>query len=137
MMTRHLLGAITDGGSILNFSSGKGLSAGVNSASYHVSKAGLHMLTENLANELWPRKIDVNNLVPGPTATTTFSREDPALGTTPEALLEKYKDELPAGLPKWERVKHPDEIAELALWIVSMPEGGPTGQTFSLARWPL
>ncbi|MBX2880444.1 MAG: SDR family oxidoreductase [Granulosicoccus sp.] len=137
MMTRYLLHSMADGGKILNLSSGKGLSAGANSASYHVSKAGLHMLTENLANELWPRRIDVNNLIPGPVATTTFSREDPSLRTTPEALLEKYKHNLPAGLPEWERVKHPNEIAELALWIVSMPEGGPTGQTFSLARRPL
>jgi len=44
------------------------------STSYHVSKAELHMFTESLANELWPRKIDVNNLVPGRSATTTFSR---------------------------------------------------------------
>jgi len=137
MMTRYLLEHFADGGRILNLSSGKGLSAGANSASYHVSKAGLHMLTESLANELWPRRIDVNNLVPGPVATTTFSREDPASRSTPETLLEKYKGELPAGLPKWERVKHPNEIGDLALWIVSMPEGGPTGQTFSLARRPL
>lgn len=137
LMTRHLLAHMADGGRILNLSSGKGLSAGANSASYHVSKAGLHMLTESLANELWPRKIDVNNLIPGPVATATFSREDPAVRSTPEALLDKYKDQLPAGLPKWERVKHPDEIAELAYWIVTRPEGGPTGQTFSLARRPL
>lgn len=137
MMTRYLLANMEDGGRILNFSSGKGLSAGANSASYHVSKAGLHMFTESLANELWPRKIDVNNLVPGPSATTTFSREDPALKTSPEDLLERYKNELPKGLPEWERVKHPDEVADLAHWIVTMPEGGPTGQTFSLARRPL
>lgn len=137
MMVRYLLHAMNDGGRILNFSSGKGLSAGANSASYHVSKAGLHMLTESLANELWPRKIDVNNLVPGPVATSTFSREDPSLRTTPETLLERYSEKLPAGLPEWERVKHPDEVAELALSIVTMPESGPTGQTFSLARRPL
>ncbi|MEM7303023.1 MAG: SDR family oxidoreductase [Pseudomonadota bacterium] len=137
MITRYLLESIEEGGKILNFSSGKGLSAGANSASYHVSKAGLHMLTESLANELWPRKIDANNIVPGPVATSTFSREDPAIRSSPEALLERYKDELPAGLPKWERVKHPNEIADLALWLASMPVGGPTGQTFSLARRPL
>lgn len=137
MMTRYLLDCIEDGGKILNFSSGKGLTAGANSASYHVSKAGLHMLTEALANELWPRRIDVNNIVPGPVATSTFSREDPSSRSTPEELLEKYKDDLPPGLPKWERLKHPDEIADLVLWLASMPEGGPTGQTYSLARRPL
>lgn len=137
LMTRLLLESMADGGKILNLSSGKGLTAGANSASYHVSKAGLHILTECLANELWPRGIDVNNIVPGPTATATFSREDPANRSTPEELLERYKTEMPNGLPKWERVKHPDEIADLALWLATMPTGGPTGQTFSLARRPL
>ena len=55
---------------IINLSSGKGFSPGQNSAAYHVSKAGLNMLTEGLANELWERGITVNTLVPGPTATT-------------------------------------------------------------------
>lgn len=137
LVTRYLLDHIRDGGKILNFSSGKALNPGNDASSYHVAKAGLHILTGCLANELWPRKIDVNNIVPGPVATTTFGREDPANRSTPEALLEKYKTEVPNGLPQWERVKHPDEVADLALWLVSMPVGGPTGQTFSLARRPL
>ncbi len=137
MVTRFLLERLEDGGKILNFSSGKGLNAGKDAASYHVAKAGLHIFTECLANELWPRKIDVNNIVPGPVATTTFSREDPVNRSTPEELLEKYKTEVPHGLPQWERVKHPNEVADLVMWLAAMPEGGPTGQTFSLARRPL
>lgn len=137
LVTRYLLDSINNGGKIVNFSTGKALNPGNDASSYHVAKAGLHIFTGCLANELWPRKIDVNNIVPGPVATTTFSREDPANCSTPEQLLEKYKVEVPNGLPKWERVKHPDEVADLAYWLVSMPEGGPTGQTFSLARRPL
>ena len=137
LVTRYLLDGINDGGKIINFSTGKALTPGSDASSYHVAKAGLHMFTGCLANELWPRGIDVNNIVPGPTATTTFSREDPATRSTPEALLEKYKTEVPNGLPKWERVKHPDEVADLTIWLASMPAGGPTGQTFSLARRPL
>ncbi|MEM9707360.1 MAG: SDR family NAD(P)-dependent oxidoreductase [Pseudomonadota bacterium] len=137
LVTRHLLPAIKNGGRIINFSTGKALSPGNDASSYHISKAGLHMLTGCLANELWPRNIDVNNIIPGPVATTTFSREDPANRSTPEELLERYKTEVPNGLPNWERVKHPDEVADLAFWLVSAPEGGPTGQTFSLARRPI
>lgn len=137
LVTRYLLEGMNEGGKIINFSSGKGLNPGNDAASYHVAKAGLHIFTGCLANELWPRKIDVNNIIPGPVATTTFSREDPANRSTPEALLEKYKAEVPNGLPKWERVKHPDEVADLAFWLIAMPIGGPTGQTFSLARRPL
>ncbi|MCY4259811.1 MAG: SDR family NAD(P)-dependent oxidoreductase [Rhodobacteraceae bacterium] len=137
LVTRFLLAGLNDGGKILNLSSGKGLSAGVDAASYHVAKAGLHMLTECLANELWPRRIDVNNIIPGPVATTTFSREDPVKRSPPEVLLEKYKTEIPHGLPAWERVKHPDEVADLVFWLATLPAGGPSGQTFSLARRPL
>ena len=137
MFIRHLLDAMPEGGSIINLSSGKGFSPGQNSAAYHVSKAGLNMLTEGLANEVWDRGITVNTLVPGPTATTTLSRQDPNSGVTTDDILKKFTDEPPAGLPAWERVKHPDEVARLALQIAGYGVGGPTGQVFSLARRPL
>jgi len=137
LVTRHLLEGFNNGGKIVNLSSGKAFNPGNDASSYHIAKAGLHMFTGCLANELWPRNIDVNNVVPGPTATAIFSREDPADRSTLEALLEQYRVEIPNGLPTWERIKHPDEVADLVFWLVSMPEGGPTGQTFSLARRPL
>ncbi|MGC6440555.1 MAG: SDR family NAD(P)-dependent oxidoreductase [Candidatus Puniceispirillaceae bacterium] len=137
LITRHLVSAMPEGSKILNLSSGKGFSAGQNSSAYHISKAGLNMFTEALANELWERKIDVNTLVPGPTATTTLSRQDPGSGVTTDEILEKFTKAPPSGLPPWERVKHPDNVAALALQIVSYPIGGPTGQVFSLARRPL
>ena len=36
-----------------------------------------------------------------------------------------------------EIVRHPDDPAELALWLAARPEGGPIGQVFSLQRQPL
>ena len=117
--------------------SGKGYQPVQNSSGYHVSKAALRMFTECIANELWAQDIEVNTIIPGPTATTTLSREDPASGVTTEAILDKFTNDPPAGLPAWERVKHPDEVAELALQMASYPVGGPTGQVFSLARRPV
>ena len=137
LMTRHLISAMPEGAKIINMNSGKGYSAGQNSSSYHVSKAALKMFNEALANELWQQKIDVNTIIPGPTATTTLSQQDPNSGVTTEAILDKFTHEPPAGLPEWERVKHPDEVATLALQLASYPIGGPTGQVFSLARRPL
>ncbi|MGC6517720.1 MAG: SDR family NAD(P)-dependent oxidoreductase [Candidatus Puniceispirillaceae bacterium] len=137
LMTRHLITAMPEGAKIINMNSGKGYSAGQNSSSYHVSKAALKMFTEALANELWKQKIDVNTIIPGPTATTTLSQQDPNSGVTTKTILEKFTNEPPAGLPAWERVKHPDEVAALALQLASYPVGGPTGQVFSLARRPL
>ena len=137
LMTRHLISAMPEGAKIMNMNSGKGYSAGQNSSSYHVSKAALKMFTEALANELWQQKIDVNTIIPGPTATTTLSQQDPNSGVTTNSILDKFTNEPPAGLPAWERVKHPDEVAALALQLASYPMGGPTGQVFSLARRPL
>lgn len=117
-------------------SSGMGLRAAAQQSSYTVSKAGVHIFTECLANEFWPRKIDVNNLIPGPVATDIFNRERRPERYTPEEVLEKFKDELPPGFPPQERIKHPDEVADLAVSMATQPAGGATGQTFSLARRP-
>ncbi len=137
LVTRLLLAGLADGAKIINISSGAGLRASDWNSSYHVSKAGLHRLTEALANELWPRRIDVNNLIPGPVATNIFNRDNPHDRRTPEEVLARFADELPPGFPPCERLKHPDEVAELALYMATLPAGGPTGQTFSLARRPL
>ncbi len=136
LVTRFLLEHINEGGKIINMSSGMGLRAAAQQSSYTVSKAGVHIFTECLANELWPRKIDVNNLIPGPVATDIFNRERRPERYTPEEVLEKFKDELPPGFPPQERIKHPDEVADLAVSLASQPVGGSTGQTFSLARRP-
>ena len=137
LITRHLINDMRKGGKIINLTSGKGFAAGANSSAYHVSKAALNMFTEGLANELWARDIDVNSLVPGPTATATFQNVDPTRAKSPEDLLMQGRDALPKGLPAWERVKHPDEVAELALHLAKQPIGGPTGQVYSLARRPM
>jgi len=137
LITRHLLGGMNKGGKIINLTSGKGYAAGANSSAYHVSKAALNMMTDALANELWARDIDVNSLVPGPTATATFQNTDPREAKTPEEVLAQGPESLPKGLPAWERVKHPDEVAALALHLATQPIGGPTGQIYSLARRPM
>jgi len=137
LMSRHLVAAMHKGGKIINLTSGKGFSAGANSSAYHVSKAALNMMTEGLANELWSRDIEVNSLVPGPTATATFDNAESGAERSPEDILSAGPDSLPKGLPAGERVQHPDDVAKMALQIASYPSGGPTGQIFSLARRPM
>jgi len=137
LITRHLVTGIRPGGKIINLTSGKGYSAGANSSAYHVSKAALNMMTDGLANEPWQKDIDVNSLIPGPTATATFDNAKPGEERSPKAILSAGPDALPKGLPAWERVKHPDEVADLALHLATRPFGGPTGQIYSLARRPI
>ena len=84
------------------------------------------MFTRALAVEVWPRGIAVNEVLPDPTAN----------GLDPEARLEAARHNAPPFAGS-ERLKHPDRVAELVLWLVTRGEDGPTGQTFSLARRPL
>lgn len=137
LVTRTLLDGLIDGAKIINLSTGVALRAGNQNSAYHVAKAGLHMFTEALANELQPRRIDVNNLIPGPTATSAFDDAKDGKRSSADELLRRFAGKPPANLPDVERLKHPDEVAELALYMATMPEGGPNGQTFSLARRPL
>ena len=97
----------------------------------------LQSQVQSLANELWPRRIDVNNLIPGPVATSGLTNDKTGKLSKPDAILDHFGGKLPPNFPEWERLKHPDEVAEFALWLASLPVGGPTGQTFSLARRPL
>ena len=137
LLTRFFVEKMRRGGKIINLTSGKGYGAGSNSSAYHVSKAALNMMTNGLANELWSQEIEVNSLVPGPTATATFDNAQPGKERSPDEILSAGKDALPKGLPAWERVKHPDEVAQMALQMACFPSGGPTGQIFSLARRPM
>jgi 3-oxoacyl-[acyl-carrier protein] reductase len=137
LITKFLLDHINDGGKIINMSSGMGKTPAAGQSCYVVSKAGLHIFTEVLANELWPRNIDVNNLIPGPVATDMFNWKGKDRHYTAEEVLEKFKDGLPPMFPPMERMKPVSEVADLALYLATRPPGGPTGQTYSIARRPM
>ena len=127
LVTRAFLAQIGPGGKIVNIGSGMGHEAprGGNS-SYNVAKAGVRMLTQALAVEVWNRGIDVNEVLPGPVAN----------GLDPEARLAEARRN-PPPFAGSEILKHPDRVADLVLWLATRGDDGPTGQTFSLARRPL
>ncbi len=113
------------GGKIINVGSGMGHQARAGNSAYNAAKAGLWMFTRCLALELWDKNIEVNELVPGPVYTDlTAGYFDPSL-------------KVPPPFAESERVKTPEECVPLALFLASHPPGGPTGQTFSLARRPV
>ena len=82
-------------------------------SAYSCSKSGLWMLTQSLAVELLDYNISVNELIPGPVK-TAMTRDVP----------------MPAG--EW--AKQPEDVVPLALFLASMPDGGPTAQSYSLMR---
>jgi 3-oxoacyl-[acyl-carrier protein] reductase len=124
LITQAILPLMTDaGGKIINVGSGMGHRSGAGSSAYRVGKAGLWMLTCCLAEELWENGIDVNELIPGPVATDLTKKNFQVGGAPPFAPSE--------------RVKTPEEVTPLALWLATQEPGGPTAQSFSLTRRPI
>lgn len=111
------------GGKIINIGSGMGHRSGPKSSAYHVGKAGMWMFTQCLSEEVWEHGIDVNELIPGPVATDATKSRMQVGGPPPFAPSE--------------RVKTPEDVVPLALWLATQPKGGPTGQSFSLTRRPI
>jgi len=89
-------------------------------ATYCCSKGGLRMLMRNLAVELGPLGITVNNVAPGAIATpinTALLQDKPKL----DDLLEK----IPLG-----RLGTPDDVAGLVAFLASKDADYVTGATF-------
>ncbi len=97
------------GGSIVNLSSQVGINPGANIGPYGVSKAGIIMLTRELALELGPKNVRVNALAPG-VVKTDFNR----------FIWEKPEDEARAarGVPLG-RLAEPEDVARAALFLAS------------------
>jgi len=123
LMTTALLPMMERGSKIINIGSGMGHSSGDSNSSYRVGKAGAWMLTQCMAEEFWERGIDVNELVPGPVET--------------DATRSRFQVGGPPPFSPSERVKSPEEVAPLVMWLATQKLGGPTGQSFSLARRPI
>jgi NAD(P)-dependent dehydrogenase (short-subunit alcohol dehydrogenase family) len=116
LAVQHGLGA---GGSVLNIAStgGSGVTPGI--AYYSSTKAALINLTKQLAAELAP-KIRVNAIAPG-LVKTDFAR----------ALWERGEEAIAKGTPL-RRLGEPEDIASLALFLVSDAASWITGQSFTI-----
>lgn len=106
-------------GRMITIGSGLGHHGLAGGSAYACSKAGLSMLTRVLAQELWPFRISVNELIPGPVQ-TDIDRD--AGGTSSVFQIDS----------EW--LKMPEDVVPLALFLASQPDVGPTAQSFSLMR---
>lgn len=106
------------GGNIVNISSVGGLSPDAGLGVYCISKAAINMLTKSLAIELGDHSIRVNAIAPG-VVKTRFSQ---ALWTN-EALMEEEMSHTPI-----KRIAEPEEVARMALTVVSDAAVYMTGQ---------
>jgi glucose 1-dehydrogenase len=66
LATKHVLGAMPAGGSVINISSIHALATDPGRFPYNVAKAGLNGMTRSLAVDLSPLEISVNAIMPGP-----------------------------------------------------------------------
>lgn len=107
-----------EGGTILNISSVAGTRPDPGLGVYSISKAAINMLTKALAVELGPHDIRVNALAPG-IVKTRFSR---ALWDN-EQIMEREMARTPL-----ERIAEPEEVARMALTLVSGAASYVTGQ---------
>ena len=114
------------GGTMVNVSSGAGLSPLARRAAYCASKAGLVMLGKSLAMELAPLGIRVNTVCPGAVDTPLFrtSYED---APDPDAALEAIRERYAL-----RRVAEPRELADAILYLTSEESSYVTGSTLAV-----
>lgn len=110
------------GGSIINISSDAGIRPSLGLGVYSISKAGVIMLTQVLAQEWGQYNIRANAIAPG-IVKTRFSQ---ALWENP-IIREKTEDSTALG-----RITEPEEIVNAALFLASEASSYMTGQTIVL-----
>ena len=111
-----------DGGTIINTASEGGIRPGVGLGAYSVSKAGVIMLTQVLAQELGRYNIRVNAIAPGVIKT----RLSEALWSD-SARVKDTENNTALG-----RIAEPEEMADAVLFFASEASSYITGQTILL-----
>ncbi len=110
------------GGTIINISSGGGIQPGVGMGVYCISKAGVNMLTQVLAQEWGQYNIRVNAIAPGQ-AKTKFS--EPLL-KDPVGAKETINNTALG------RIAEPEEMVNAAIFLASEASSYMTGQVLVL-----
>ncbi|MHB1492494.1 MAG: SDR family NAD(P)-dependent oxidoreductase [Thermoplasmataceae archaeon] len=121
LMARDLHNLIKEGGSIINIGSLRGVIPSTDLLSYQASKASLMQITRALAKTLAP-KIRVNSIVCG------WIRTDMTKGLhTDDNMMKLIESWTPM-----ERWGEPEDVAEMASFLISNKASFITGQGFVL-----
>lgn len=107
-------------GRILNISSVSGIHGNPGQVNYSASKAGVIGMTKTLAKELGSRGITVNAIAPG------YIKTDMT-----DVLKDELKDKIAEAVPL-RRLGNPEDIAEMAAFLVSPKASYITGQVIEI-----
>jgi L-fucose dehydrogenase len=110
-------------GSILNIASKTALTGQGGTSGYAAAKGGQLALTREWAVELLPYGIRVNAIVPSEVATPQYQRW---IATFPDA--ETKMQSIFSKIPLGHRMTRPEEIAAMAVFLLSPQSGHTTGQ---------
>jgi NAD(P)-dependent dehydrogenase (short-subunit alcohol dehydrogenase family) len=120
-----------EGGKIINVSSLAGRQGQAQYGGYTPSKFGVVGLTQMLAKELAPHRVNVNCVCPGSTDTDmmdgTFQRTGDRMGLTFEMIKQATKAFIPLG-----RQAEPSEIASVIAFLASPQADYITGQAINV-----
>ena len=130
-LCRALLPFMPAGGRILNVSSVLGKFGVPGYSAYCSSKHGIIGLTRALAMELAPRKITVNAICPGWVETEMARSGMEGIAARLGITVEKFHGDAMSRVPMG-RMLRPEEIAPLALYLLSEEAGMMTGQAINL-----
>lgn len=114
---REAANRLRDGGRIVVISSGAAVTNRPRSGLYAASKAAGDTLVRVLAQELGPRGVTVNSVLPGPTRTDALATGGVA------RMAEELAVRTPLG-----RLGEPDDIAEIVAFLVAASGRWITGQ---------
>jgi 3-oxoacyl-[acyl-carrier protein] reductase len=106
------------GGSIINTSSNVSTMSPANSGVYNATKSAIDGLTRTFSKELGARKIRVNSINPGPTASDGVHAQG-LIG-----IFEKLGEQTALG-----RIGQPDDIAPAVVYLASDDSSWVTGET--------
>lgn len=118
-----------DYGRIINIASMGAVSPPRPVVHYHAAKAGVISLTQNMALELVSYNIRVNTIVPGPIQTEYY---EPRLKNMTNAQREAYFATKGKTTPM-QRMGKPEEIAAVALFLVTESSSYITGEAINVA----